>query len=1681
MAGVDAVSPPPEDRGWEVPTGVPAHGGFVAEVAGFDAGFFGISPREALVMDPQQRQLLEVSWEAVERAGIDPVSLRGSDTGVFVGAMAQDYGPGLNRAGEAERGFVLTGNSISVASGRIAYTLGLRGPAITVDTACSSSLVAVHLAVRSLRSGECSLAVAGGVHVMATPGMFTEFAHLGGLAPDGRCKPFAAAADGTAWAEGVGVVVLQPLQDALRDGRRVLAVIRGSAVNQDGASNGLSAPSGPAQQRVIRAALADAGMTTQDIDLVEAHGTGTTLGDPIEAEALVATYGHNRAPGHPLWLGSLKSNIGHAQAAAGIAGLIKTVLTLNHDTLPPTLHIDTPTPHVDWHTADIHLLTRPTPWPHHPDRPRRAAVSSFGISGTNAHVVLQQPPPAPRDETPAEDDPAPAGLVLSGRTGTALRTQAARLAEHLTANTDLRPADLARALAETRPAFPHRAAVTGRDLRTLIGKLNDVAEGVTPTVTPRPDPAVVFVFPGQGSQWPGMTLDLLAESPTYAEHLHRCADALAPLTGWSLLDVLHEAPTAPPLERVDVVQPALFAVMVALAELWRANGIHPHAVIGHSQGEIAAAHVAGALSLADAAQLVVLRSKALLPITGQGAMASVALPAEEATELLTPWREQLSIAAVNGPATTVVSGDAAALRELLAHCADRDVRARPISVDYASHSHHIDPLQDQLLQLLRHLGPRRADTPFYSTVTTARTDTTTLDAAYWYRNLRDTVRLHPTITRLIAEGHTHFVEISPHPVLVPALAEYADVTVLPTLRRDHPAVDTFTDALTQARATGVAADSGSRPPLSGPHPALPTTVFEHRRYWLTPTFDRPRSATAHPVLGDAIALAQSGGHLFVGELSRRRQPWLADHAVAGTVLLAGTGFVDMALHVAAELGCDRVEELTLHHPLPLPQDHSVRVQVTVEPEDGSGRRDLVVHSRSEHGRRWQQHATGVLATAAPPEPPALFAWPPSDADAVDVTALYARADAVGYGYGPAFRNVRAAWRRGDDVFVELRLDDETSARRERFSVHPALLDAALHVSVAGTDDEAGTERVALPFSWSGVSARETDSATLRAHIVSRAPEEVAITMADGAGRPVVRVESLVLRTVESERIRTLGNTDPLLRLEWHTATSAPAPGDTVRYAVVGGDQLGIRAPLMSAGIYIEAYADLEALRSAVRNGTPPPDVAFVTFAATSGDTVTAAHTATSRAARWVRTWLDDDAFGRCRVVFLTRQAVHADGTPDLACAPVWGFVRSAQAEHPGRFAILDVDGRPASWSAVAGALASDQPQLVLRDGAVLAPRLVPFAQGGPPVFDRDGTVLVTGGTGTLGRLIARHLVTRHGVRHLLLASRRGPAAADAGELRDELTALGCATTVVTCDVADRDATARMLAGMDPAHPLTMVVHTAGVLDDGAATALTDERIDAVLRPKVDGAMVLHELTENLPLSAFVLFSSAAGTLGTAGQANYAAANAFLDALAHHRRAQGLPAVSLAWGLWAQQTGMTEHLTETDLARLAHTGLDPLPTEAGLGLFDLACGAEAPPVLVPARLAAARLAAQAAEGDVSPLFTALFPARARRAAPPPADSDSALRQRLTALTHEEGGAVLLDLVRTHLAAVLGHPEPDDVSEHADFRESGVDSMTAIDLRNRLNAATGLWLRPTMVFEHSTPTILAAYLHTQLVES
>jgi rifamycin polyketide synthase module 1/2/3 len=1635
--GADATGEFPTDRGWDVDalyhpdpdrlgTTYTRRGGFLYDAADFDPLFFGISPREATATDPQHRLLLEVAWETLERAGIPAPSLRGSATGVYVGLMHGGYGGGASA--HALESHIGVGSAGSVASGRISYVLGLRGPALTVDTACSSSLVAMDLAAAALRAGECTLALAGGVTVLASPKPFVVFSRQRGLSADGRCRSFADGADGTAWAEGVGLVLLEKLSDARRNGHPVLAVLRGSAVNQDGASNGLTAPNGEAQRELIRLALADAGLDTDDVDVVEGHGTGTALGDPVEAGALLATYGQGRDADDPVWLGSVKSNFGHTQAAAGVAGVIKVIEAMRHGELPRSLYAEQPSPHVDWSDGAVRLLDRARPWPER-DRPRRAAVSSFGIGGTNAHVIIEEPREA-QEEVRESVRPGPGTVtapgtvtpwLVGGSDEAGLRAHARELATAL-ADVDGEAAalDVAYSLATTRASLQRRAAVLAAGTDGLLAGLRDLAGGIdSPALrkgTARGTSKVALLCAGQGAQRTGMGQELAARFPVFATAFTELCDIFTPLLDRPLREVIDD-PDSDLLHRTDYAQPALFAYEVALHTLLADCGVRPDFLVGHSIGELAAAHIAGVFSRADAVRLVAARGRLMAELPTGGAMFAVrASLADVVKQLDEVPGARVAVAAVNGPESVVLSGDEETVSVLAARLGRTATR---LKVSHAFHSPLLDPMLDGFREVAESVTYHRPSVPVVSTLTGRPEPDAIRTAGYWVRQARETVRFADAVEWLARAGVTAYVEAGPSVALSTAAEECVDP--------DSGAL--FTSgaetavALAELHVHGVPVDwravyagTGAR------RRPLPTYPFQRQRYWLD--VRGHGGGDERKLVGEGQPDADGPGTRYGGVLSTARQPWLADHVIGDRVLVPATVFAELAFRAAGAGGADgplRLSELVFHEPLVLPASDQVRIQVVADAPDQEGHRPVTVWART--GETWTRHAgASVVPVGTPPAPPAVAQdtpWPPVGAEEVSVD--YQRLAAYGHRYGRAFRAVTRLWRRGAETFAEVALRPQEAADVDAYTLHPALFDAALHAALLAEGPGKGPGEVPgevrVPLACSGVTVHATGATAARVRLERLGADEVRVTLTGVDGRPLATVESLVTRVTKVRPTE-------LYKVVWRPTTE--------------GGHAGTEHELLDTADL--ATRPREDMPGRVR------------------DLVTAV------LAR-LRDWVADPRPGRLLV--LTHYATGDD--PDPAQAAVAGFVRSAQSEHPGRIVQVDLSDDTAPPAALDAALRTGEPQLALHDGTVLVPRLVTTGPvtAAPPALDPDGTVLITGGTGALGASLARYLVAEHGSRHLVLASRGGRTPDWAAELPANVR-------VVACDVSDRAAVDTLVESCEP--PLTGVFHLAGVVADGVVDGMTPERMAAVLAPKADAAWHLHEATKGLGLAAFVLYSSAAGVLGRPGQSNYAAANGFLDALAEYRAARGLPARSLAWGPWttAHDDGMAGRVAPN---LLAEGGVPAITESEGIELLDSALRTAAP-VLVPVPFARA-----AQNGSPLPLLADLYPAR-----PAPVTVSSAVdqapgawRKRLAATPEADRERVLAGLLRAELAAVLGFPDADAFPADREFGQLGFDSLTALQLRNRLSAFTRVRLAPTVVLEHPTPAALSAHILATLGEA
>lgn len=2046
--GGDAIAPFPTNRGWDIDALYdPAAGrpgttyvreaGFLEDPAEFDAAFFQISPREALAIDPQQRLLLQTSWEALEDAAISPQSLRGTATGVFAGFSGQDYSERVWSASESLEGYGLTGAAASALSGRIAYTLDLHGPAISVDTACSSSLVTLHMARTALIAGECSLALAGGVTVMSTPRGFIDFARQQGLARDGRCKPFADAADGTSWSEGVGVLVLERLSDAQRNGHQILALLTGSAVNQDGLTNGLPAPNGASQQRVIAQALASARLAPDQVDVVEAHGTGTSLGDPIEAAALMAAYGTDatgRRRQRPLLIGSIKSNIGHPQAAAGVAGVIKLIKSLEHDQLPQTLHVDQPTRKADWTGGTVALLTEPTEWPRG-NEPRRAAASAFGISGTNAHLIIEEAPATPPAANGNGNQPVPGETadgaketqpllrpwILSARSRDAVSDQARRLVAHLDTYPELAVSDVALSLSE-RARHDHRAVILGRTRRQLTDALRSLGtlEGDQPgertavrgCATTGP---VTFLFTGQGAQRSGMGRELNNVFPAFRDAYDETIEHFEAHIDGSLRDVMSNPDRRELLNSTQFTQPALFTFEIALFRLVQSLGVAPTHLLGHSIGELAAAHVAGVLSLEDACSVVAARGHLMAALPTGGAMVSIQAAEHEVLAQLT---DEVTLAAVNGPESVVLSGDERPVLNVAAEWERRGRKIKRLPVSHAFHSPRMDPMLADFQRVLDAVSLQAPTIPIISNVTGRTLDAEqACSARYWVRQVREPVRFLDGIQTLISNGVNHYLEVGPDGALTALTHEIAaslehdtsgpGPAAIALIRKRGREPDALLTALATAWVHGIDVDwSALNADRAARRVSLPTYPFARQRYWLPAPGGVTRAAPAHSsnaVLGEPSPIAGCDEWLLEGRISISDHEWLADHTVAGTTLLPGTAFADLALQAGRHLGCDALQELSIEAPLAVMPATAIDVQIRLGAATSSGSRDLTFHARrgpAGHAsdEEWSRHARGVVAPRAQAAAePAEAAWPPPHAEPVDVDEHYVRLDALGLEYGPAFQGLTGLWRRDQEVFAEAQLPEVTAVDDPRFLIHPALLDAVLQGSLALPGPDRNDE-LRVPFGWTDLTVTKPGATSVRASLRSVAPDRVAITITDDTGEHVASIGSLITRPLP--QTARASSATSLYALDWVEAT--PRTGtlaSATPATVVGTPPEGVPTTAVHPNLASLTDAlDQEAGAPAFALACPPAG------ASTEPDVAKSALDAAWWALNLIQGWLAEQRLTTTHLVIITHGAVAArpaDNVAGLPSAPIWGLIRSAQAEHPGRFSIVDIDDTPRSREGmldkIAEALADGEPELAIRDGRPLVPRLAPkttarqltapagaapwrlqaggttvdeltlahapdlarplapgeirirtraagvnfrdvlislgaypepapigaeaageiveigpdvsdlaagdrvaglFAGGIGPVavtdqrlaaripdhwsftqaasipivfltayyalvdlahlkpgdrllvhaaaggvgmaavklgqhlgaevfatahpdkwpslqalgidpgrlassrdltfhrrfedatdghgvdvilnsltgdltdaslalmapggrflemgkldirdpatiqpdvtylpfdlmdagadrikamlaellamfddrtlraspvtawdvrlaahafrrmihgehrgknvltlprqgLDPDRTILITGGTGGLGSLVARHLVERHGARHLLLTSRRGPAAPTAPRLVDELAGKGAAVRVVACDVSQEGQIRDLLAAISPDHPLGTVVHTAAALDDGTVDSLSAAQVKRAMSAKAAAAWHLHTVTADIDLDAFVLFSSTAGVFAGAGQANYAAANSFLDALAGHRAARGLPATSIAWGPWDPSVGMTSQLSEHDLGRLNRAGLLTLEHQHGLELLDAAMSSPAG-LVIGARLSNAALRGRAAEGDLPRLLTGLTsdrPGSAHR------HRRGRLTERLSAEPPAGHEAIVLDLVQAHTAAVLAHETPAGIDADRAFKELGVDSLSGVELRNALEAATGLRLSNTVIFDHPSPRALARHLLAEI---
>ncbi|MFD7715248.1 type I polyketide synthase [Streptomyces sp. NPDC059814] len=1741
--GREASSPFPQRwDGWDLSTIEEAEraatgrrferkGGFVRDVEDFDAAFFGLSPREALSLDPQQRLVLEVVWEALERANLRTASLEGSSTGVYLGAMSSDYDVARRWDVGSSDGYKITGNGSSLISGRVAYTLGLSGPALTIDTACSSSLVALRLACEALRSGECDLALAGGVTVMSTPQIFVEFSRLNGLAADGRCKSFADDADGTSWAEGCGVLVLKRLSDARRDGDRVLAVVRGTAMNQDGRSQGLTAPNGLAQQRVLRSALADGGLAPADIDVVEAHATGTVLGDPIEAGALAAVFSGRVRPLH---LGSAKSNIGHAQAASGVIGVIKMVMALQHEWLPRTLHAESPNTRIDWTGGELELLRQPRQWPR-TRRVRRAGISSFGISGTNTHVIIEEAPETVVADQPGDDLVYP--LVISGTDTPALRAQALHWAEWL----DTRPAAAVRDIACTsavgRTHFDARAVV-------FAGNAMDAAEALR-AIEPGSGTAlgeIAFVFGGQDAQPPGMSGQLLDQSAVFRETVAECDAVLSPLTGWSVLKVLRgeEDVNSP-----DVLPCTLFATYLGLAALWRSWGVEPAAVVGDAQGEVAAAVVSGALSLEDGARVIALRARARSGDLAGGAISGI-VPARTAI----PFCSRLTGEAVPGPE---LGGDYwfrdlpepqpmrldRALERLRGEGFGVFVEVGPPS---EGASGGVDRLWRAAATLFergfpldweRVLGSRgagKADVPTYA-FQRRRFWLGDLPAGPVAVTADQSADSHPwfdAITTLAGSGGYLFtgrLSLNDCPWLADHVVS-GQVYV--------PGAGLIDAALFAARTAG--ADALADVTLLEPVVLLPgralriqATVGDPDAHGRRPfAFYSQPEDTDEPLIwqqhatGECETRACAGGAL-PPDIDNWPVPdvrALDIEAFYGRALANGLDY-GPAFRGLRELACrDGVYYARVSLPGALdPADHGLH------PSLFDAALQVVV--------------AGLMEAGAAPGPLVPFIWSDIELFRAAGRELTVRVSFESGGdEDPAPATVWLADPAGHLVARIGRLKFQHGRRRGHpFAEHLYRVGFEPVHPVAETTDPAGTLVVGDAELGAGLGADavpDLDALVKRLDARTDTPRRLLFAPPD---RPSAQWNDAERSAAEALRTLQVCFGDARLQgaeLVWITRDAVSSSPD---------DQVGNWAHAAVWGMVRTARTEQpERVLRLIDLDPGTPDFRLLArVIETGGEPECVLRGETAHVPRARPTVEEVDALvlpdeGSWHVhqredhQLDVIAATHDEGAEPVAPWEVRVEVRAA-GMSPGHAQALEFAGIVTQTGSgvtsvhtgdrVMGSAAGALGNQIRVDGATLRPMPanLTFAQAAadpsapdprqdkasftafdvrdtpyalrhaqrnaahktvltlPRALDPDGTVLITGGLGELGSALAAHLVRAHGARRLVLLSRRGGNTPEAASFVRALETAGAERVhLVAGDVADRAAVAAVLDGIHPSHPLTAVLHLAGVLDDGLVEGFTAERLHRVMAPKVQGARLLDELTEPLDLAAFVLFSSAAGTLGTAGQSGYAAANATLDALVANRRKRGLTGLSLAFGLWEQAgVGMTAHLGKAELGRLRRQGIGALTLAEGLNALDIAL-ARPETQLMPVHLELASLRHALGDAEAPPLLRDMLQRTSEGRQTEVSGTAQSLDTRMADASEAERPALLLDLVRSEVADVLGLPGPDSVPADRALRSLGIDSLTMVQLRKRLAKRLNTTLPATLVFDYPTvEAIVGLLLH------
>lgn len=1741
-AGVDATREIPPDR-WEARKFYdpdPAklgkmstfRGGFLDRVDQFDAHFFGISPREAIWLDPQQRLLLRAAWEAFEDAGLDADRLAGSDTGVFIGGFTLDYqllqNYGIHSRYELQA-HSATGMMMTMLANRLSHAFDLRGPSLTVDTACSASLVALHLASQAIWNGECSHALVGGVNVMLAPNMTIAESKGGFLSPDGRCKTFDASANGYARGEGAGVVLLKPLSQARADRDLIYALVRGTAVTQDGHTNGITVPNGASQEAAMRLAYARAGVSPHEVQYVEAHGTGTAVGDPIEAAAIGRVLSTNRSANDPILIGSVKTNIGHLEAAAGVAGLIKVALSLKHGRIPGHLHLTEPNPAIPFDEFGLQIPTELTDWPTS-SGPRCAGVNSFGFGGTNAHALLQEPPtePAPAHSGGAERRHV---IALSARSADAMRDVAHVMCRFL--------GDTVRTLAEVshsanvrRTQHDHRIAVVARDtteaqqrLRAYLDDEDKPAAGVvTGRVQQGEKPKLAFVFSGMGPQWWGMGRQLLATEPVFRAAVEECDVELRKYTGWSLIEEFLAPEEQSRMAETEVAQPANFALQVGLAALWRSWGVQPDAVIGHSTGEAAAQHLAGVLSLADAVKVIYYRSSLQQRASGAGRMLAVGMTPETLNQAVADAGPQVSVAAINGPSAVTLSGDSAVLESMAAQLETFGVFHRFLPVKVPFHSHYMDPLRGELEAALADLEPATARLPLYSTVIGSRIGGSGADARYWWQNVRATVLFSAAFGEMVDDGYTHFVEISPHPVLASSMRELLSRAgqkglVLPSLRREEEDEEVLLRSLGALHSHGHPVTWDSFHTCVARFVKLPTYPWQLKTYWNESVEAREdrHYQQVHPLLGQRISAVHPTWEL---EVNAGQLAYLADHRIQDNTLLPAAAFLEMALVAANHVygpGTYSVDDVRLRKALVLSPVSDARLRTTLYQEQA--RVEIASYLALPNGeRQWTVHATAQLGVSATtPAPQDLAGLRAACGNRVSQEEFYRQTAGMGFQYGPAFQGVREI-ATGDRVAVgTVTIPDAIAAEIGGYLFHPCLIDAAFQVLlIAATPTDADQAR-ATPYLPVGIDrvrvlAPPTGDMTAVARVVTADRSRIVsdIALCDNTGRVLVEIDGFSAQSLAAAASVSPERIDRgLYELQWQEAPGQ-APGADVEPPVgdagtwvVFTDSTGIGAEVATI-LRADGRRVLCVAHAAVDE---PRDEGEDACTLDAGNPAHYQHLMQAlgehEVGKIVHLWSLDADFDETRsgedlealqetgVLSVMRLAQALSAGPSQV-PRVWLVTRGAQpvGEDPYRLSIeqapmwglgrvfghqefatvwgglCDLD--PLENNAMQARLLVDEitagdaeDQVAFRAGRRYVARLVENSGLTPPFPARmrdAGSYLVTGGLGFLGLLVARFLVEQ-GARDVVLMGRTPvPPRQSWEELPDsdpqrllvdqlrELESLGARIHLAAVDVGDHDQLQQWLAthreqGL-PA--ICGVVHVAGVVDDELLVRMDRNKFTEVMRPKLVGGWLLHQLFREADLDFFVLFSSTGSVIASPGQGNYAAGNAFLDALAHYRRRRGLPALSIGWGPWS--VGMVQQLGLEQM--YARRGIELITPEGGMQILGRVLRQRlAHVVAITADWATAR--ETSLTGQLPPMFTQLD-VRGGTEDPEDGDADGqSLLMSLRQVGEGERAEVLRDYLRGILALVLGL-DPEQVSTEENLSSLGLDSMMAVEVQHRIEA-------------------------------